>query len=48
VVKAETILDWLREEVPRLGGREPLDVIAGGEHREVLGMIGELIYPTFT
>ena len=48
VVKAETIPDWLRTEVPRLGGRVALDVIAGGQHREVLGMIGELIYPTFT
>jgi DNA-binding transcriptional regulator YiaG len=48
VVKPETIPDWLGKDVPRLSGRVPLDVIAGGEHREVLGMIGELIYPTFT
>lgn len=48
VVKPDTIPGWLRQAVPRLGGRVPLDVIAGGEHREVLGMIGELIYPTFT
>ena len=42
------IPQWLNKRPPRLGRRAPLDVIAGGEHTEVLAVAGEMIYPTFT
>ncbi len=48
VVKADTIALWLREPIPRLHDRVALDVIAGGEHEEVLAVMDELRHGAFS
>lgn len=48
VVKADTIAAWLRGPIPRLDERVALDVIAGGQHEEVLAMMDELRHGAFS
>ena len=44
----EFIPQWLRREVPSLGGQTPLHTLASGGYEEIAGLAEDLIYPTFT
>jgi Protein of unknown function (DUF2384) len=46
--KPDAIPDWLRREVPALGGKTPLQTLAGGGYERIAGFAEDLIYPTFT
>jgi hypothetical protein len=47
-MQAEAIPDWLRREVPALGGRTPLDTVAAGGYEQLAGFAEDLIDPPFT
>ena len=46
--KPEFIPEWLRREVPSLGGQTPLQTLASGGYEQIAGLAEDLIYPTFT
>jgi DNA-binding transcriptional regulator YiaG len=46
--KPEFIPEWLRRQVPSLGGQTPLHTLASGGYEQIAGLAEDLIYPTFT
>ncbi len=46
--KPEFIPQWLRRQVPSLGGQTPLHALASGGYEQIAGIAEDLIYPTFT
>jgi uncharacterized protein (DUF2384 family) len=42
VMEPSYIAIWLRKPVPALEERKPIDVIAGGDYRQVAGLVSAL------
>jgi hypothetical protein len=46
--RRESIVDWLKRQVPILDGKTPLETLAAGGYERLARVAEDFIYPTFT
>jgi uncharacterized protein (DUF2384 family) len=47
-MESSYIAIWLREPVPALEERKPIDVVSAGQHRRVADLVSTLEEPSFS